>query len=46
MVIIGVAILAAYYFGQAQPNSMLFASLGIMVVGLLAHVLLNKYILD
>ncbi len=46
MVIIGVAILAVYYFGQAQPNSMLFTSLGIMVVGLLAHILLNKFIPD
>ncbi len=44
LVFVGVGILTAYYFGQTQPNSMLLSALVVMVVGLLAHIFLNKYI--
>ncbi len=44
LVLAGVVILAVYYFGHTQPNSMLFTALIVMVAGLFAHIFLNKYI--
>ena len=44
LVFVGVGILAAYYLGQAQPNNMLLSALVVMIVGLFAHIFLNKYI--
>ncbi len=43
LVFIGALILMAYYFGSPS-NSLLVAGGTSMVVGIIAHILLNKYV--
>ena len=43
VILIGVAILMMYYFGIFSSNSALGTSAFLMIAGVVAHVILNKY---
>ncbi|MDD3079324.1 MAG: hypothetical protein PHH37_09510 [Paludibacter sp.] len=42
MILIGVAILAVYFFKQESSNTYLASAGGIMIVGFLSHIIINK----
>ncbi len=42
IVLAGAAILAVYYYGQSNSNTLLVAAGVTMVVGFFAHVIINK----
>jgi hypothetical protein len=44
LVLVGVVILAVYYFGQSNSNTLLAVAGGTMVVGFLAHIIINKQV--
>ena len=44
LVLAGVVILAVYYFGHTQPNSMLSTALIVMVAGFFSHTFPVKFI--
>ena len=44
ILLIGTALLAVYYFHNTAENTILGVAAGLMVVGLITHVLINKYI--
>ena len=44
VIIIGVVILSITVFNQSHTNSVLVFSLVLIVLGLLGHILLNRYI--
>ncbi len=44
LILIGVALLAFYYFGNMPSNTILASAGIIMVVGCIAHIVLNKKI--
>ncbi len=44
LILVGVALLAFYYFGK-MPSNMILASAGIiMVIGFITHIVINKRI--
>ncbi|MBO5850237.1 MAG: hypothetical protein J6Q47_03035 [Paludibacteraceae bacterium] len=44
MLLIGVAVLVAYNVVSSPNNNYLISALSLMIVGLITHVLLNKYL--
>jgi len=42
LILIGVAILAVYFFTQSNSNTYLISAGVMMIVGFLAHIFLNK----
>ncbi len=44
LVLVGVIILALYFFGVGNSNAYLASAGIIMLVGVVSHVLLNKYV--
>ena len=44
LLLIGVAILVAYNVVSSPTNAYLVSALSLMIVGLIAHVLLNKFL--
>ncbi len=42
LVLVGVALLAFYYFGKTQSNITLAAAGIVMFIGLIAHIWINK----
>ncbi len=44
LLLIGTAILAMYYFKNTPENTMLIIAGFLMVSGLVAHVVINKYV--
>lgn len=44
LILVGVAILALYFFGVSQANAMLAAAAIVMVTGLITHVVINRHI--
>lgn len=44
LLLIGTVILAVYYFHNTAANTMLIVAGVLMVVGLISHVVINKYI--
>lgn len=43
LVLLGVGILAYYYF-VAQSNALLLSALCVMVIGLVAHIIINRHL--
>lgn len=46
IILIGTAILAIYFFNTTPENTMLIIAGALMVIGLIAHVLINKLVED
>jgi hypothetical protein len=44
IILIGVIVLAVVVFGGVQTNSLLGLSLGLVIGGLLAHILINRLV--
>jgi len=44
LILIGVALLAFYYFGNMPSNAILASAGIIMVVGCITHIVINKHI--
>ncbi|MDD3320173.1 MAG: hypothetical protein PHS59_01880 [Paludibacter sp.] len=44
LILVGVVILALYFFGVSQENAMLAAAGIVMIVGLITHIVINRYI--
>lgn len=44
LILIGVALLAFYYYGNMPSNTILATAGGIMVVGCITHILINRRI--
>lgn len=44
LLLIGVAVLVAYNVVSSPNNNYLIIAMSLMIVGLIAHVLLNKYL--
>lgn len=44
LILIGVAILALYFFGISQSNAMLATAGIVMIVGLVTHIVINRHI--
>lgn len=44
LLLIGVAVLVAYNFVSSPNNNYLISAMSLMIVGLVAHILLNKYL--
>jgi len=44
LILIGVALLAFYYFGNMPSNTILASAAIIMVVGCITHIMINKRI--
>ncbi len=44
LVLVGVVILVVYNFSENQSNAYLWSALSCMIVGIVGHIFLNKYI--
>jgi len=44
IIVIGVIILGVIVFGSVQTNSLLGLCLGLVIGGLLAHILINRFV--
>jgi hypothetical protein len=46
LLLIGTAILGVYFFNTTPENTLLIVALILMVVGMLAHIVINKFVED
>jgi hypothetical protein len=46
LLLIGTGVLGVYFFNTTPENTLLIVALILMVVGMLAHIIINKFVED